>query len=107
MPLDPQSSKDLHAICENGLKASYDHCHDRDREDVFYIPVVIAIAIRHGVGNNTRVIGCDIAFDDSQPLAGIIDVLDTCSGVLKGKPSPNVRSTLKIVDGVELGRGEP
>lgn len=106
MPLDPQSSTDLHAICENGLKASYEHCHARDREDVFYVPVVIAIAIRHEAGKETRVIGCDIAFDDGQPVAGVIDVLDTCSGVLKGKPSPNVRSAMKIVDGVDLGRGD-
>lgn len=92
MALDPQSKIDLKHLCNTGMKAVLDAAHERDREDVFYVPLIIALAIQHDENGSTRIIGADLAVDDDQPRDGVVSVLETMAGVLKGEPPPNVSS---------------
>lgn len=84
MALDQQSKEDLLAICERGLSALENHCDELERDDVFYVPILVVAAIRHLDDGTFEVMGADASFDDRQPRDGIANVLKTVVEVLRG-----------------------
>lgn len=93
MALDQQSKEDLLAICDNSLLFLEQQCDDREREDVFYVPILVVAAIRCDKKGSMEVEGADIAFDDKQPRDGIANVLSTVVEVLRGNHEAEVKVT--------------
>jgi hypothetical protein len=99
---DDESKADLKRICDVVLSKAMKSCDQLKREDVFYVPVIMIAAIR-AEGDETNIIGCDVAFEDGQPTDGIAKVLSNVSSVLRGEQPPGVASVNKIIaEGAKL-----